>query len=379
MDGKTQNQLTEVNGQTPFFSLIVPCCDVESYLSECMDSLLSQECGDWECLLECEESKDATETLARAYAAQDARFRVSTAPRSGSCSVPRNRGIEEARGEYLVFLDGDDALVPGSLQRLRDRIAARPGADIYPCAMQVRNEISGRDEPLRDAFPPDFDGELTGPDAIRMAYAKNARPSPMLQLSVFRRTFLAENGVRCLPGLKRQDSDFFPRAFYPARRVVPLHEPLYVYRIRPRSVSTKADGTGYFQRDYAGILRSLLAFHARVSRTPDFDRRLSPLWAKHWLMWITYYWFSPRAIRGAPRPLRRETLRSVFPDGFGDFDRLDRVSTASRRLAGRFMKLFVRHPRLGWVADAFFRFAYFPLSEWGDRLRRLRRARARHK
>ena len=375
MHGKTQEQ-TDIrkSGAPPFFSIVVPCCNVAEYLPNCMESLLDQKYGDWECLLYVEESRDGTLGIAKKHAMGDPRFRVFEGPRTGSCSVPRNRCVEEAHGEYVVFLDGDDALVPGSLQRLRDHIAARPGADIYPCAMQVRNEISGRDEPLRDVFPPDFDGELAGPESIRMAYAKNERPCPMLQLSVFRRAFLVENGVRCLPGLKRQDSDFFPRAFYPACRVVPLHEPLYVYRIRPSSVSTKANGTGYFHRDYAGILRSLLAFHSRVSRSPDFDRRLSPLWAKHWLMWITYYWFSPRAIRNAPRPLRRETLRSVFPDGFGDFDCLDRASTASRRLAGRFMKLFVRHPRLGWVADAFFRFAYFPLSEWSDRVRRLRRA-----
>lgn len=353
----------------PFFSLVVPCCDVAPYVAECFESVLAQPFADWEILATVETSKDRTEEIVRSFADRDPRFRVTTGPRSGSCSVPRNRGVELARGEYVVFLDGDDTLVPGALQRLHDRIAATPGADIYPCAMRVLNEVSGRDEPVRDNFPPDFGGDLTGPAAIRMAYATKARPCPMLQLSVFRRAHLVENDLRCLPGLKRQDSDFFPRSFYAARRVVPLHEPLYVYRIRPSSVSTKADGIGYFHRDYAGILRSLLAFHARVSRTPDFDRRLSPLWAKHWLMWITYYWFSARAIRHTPRRRRRETLQAAFPDGFADFDCLDRASTASRRLAGRFMKLFLRHPALGWLADAFFRFAYFPLSGFRDRLR----------
>ena len=360
------------SSSAPFFSIVLPCCDVAPYVAECFESVFAQPFSDWEIVAVVETSKDATEEIVRSFAARDPRIRVFTGPRSGSCSVPRNRGIEEARGDYLVFLDGDDTLVPGALRRLHDAIAARPGADIYPCAMRVVNEVSGRDEPLRDAFPPDCGGEWTGPEAIRKAYAKSERPCPMLQLSVFRRAHLVETGVRCLPGLKRQDSDFFPRSFYPARRVVPLHEPLYVYRIRPRSVSTKADGTAYFHKDYAGILRSLLAFHARVSRTPDFDRRLSPLWAKHWLMWITYYWFSPRAIRNAPRRIRRETLQAAFPDGFADFDCLDRASTASRRLAGRFMKLFLHHPALGWLADAFFRFAYFPLSEFRDRLRAAR-------
>lgn len=353
----------------PFFSIVVPCCDVEPYLRDCLDSLLAQPCTDWECLLECEESKDATESLALSYAAKDARIRVSTAPRSGSCSVPRNRGIEDARGAYIVFLDGDDTLVPGALARLRAAIAARPGADLYPCAIRVRNEVTGRDEPLRDNYPPSFSGELDGPEATRMVYAKLDKPCPMLQLTVFRREFLAENGLRCIPGIKRQDSEFSPRALYLARRVVPLHEPLYLYRIRPRSVSTMAKDTGYFLKDYALILRSLLAFHARISRDPGFDRRLSPPWAKHWFTWLYYYWFAPRVIRNTPRPRRLETLRAAFPDGFADFDALDRASTGSRRLAGRFMKLFVRHPRLAWLADLFFRFAYFPLSEFRDRLR----------
>lgn len=354
----------------PFFSVVVPCCNVETYLPDCLESLLAQDCADWECLLECEDSPDATESLARRQADRDPRFRVSSAPRSGSCSVPRNRGIEDARGAYLVFLDGDDALLPGALARVRAAIAARPGADLYPCAMRVRNEVSGRDEPIRDNYPPDFSGELTGPEATRMAYATRREPCPMLQLTVFRRDYLLGQGLRCLPGRKRQDSEFFPRALFFARRVVPLHEPLYLYRIRPRSVSTLAKNTGYFLDDYADILRSLLAFHARVSRLPGFDRRLSPPWAKHWFTWLYYYWFAPRVIRGTPRARRLETLRAAFPGGFDDFDALDRASTASRRLAGRFLKLFLRHPRLGWLSDLFFRYAYFPLSAWRDRRRR---------
>ena len=359
-------------GPAPFFSVVVPCCDVESYLRECLDSLLAQPCGDWECLLEVEDSKDATEALARSCAAKDARFRVFTGPRSGSCSVPRNRGIAHARGEYVVFLDGDDTLVHGSLSRLHSAISARPGADLYPCAIQVRNEVTNRDEPLRDNYPPSFSGELTGPEATRMIYAKQERPCPMLQLTVFRREFLAGNDLRCIPGIKRQDSEFSPRALYLARRVIPLHEPLYVYRIRPRSVSTMAKNTGYFLKDYASILRSLLAFHARISRDPGFDRRLSPPWAKHWFMWLYYYWFAPRVIRNTPRRRRLETLHAAFPDGFADFDALDRASTGSRRLAGRFMKLAVRHPRLACLSDLFFRFAYFPLSDFRDRLRTAR-------
>ena len=121
------------------FSFIVPCHNVAPFLDSCIASLLAQPVGDWECLLYVEESGDGTLEIARGWAEEDARFRVFEGPRTGSCSVPRNRGVEEARGGYVVFLDGDDTLAPGSLARLRDAIAARPGADLYPCAIQVRD------------------------------------------------------------------------------------------------------------------------------------------------------------------------------------------------------------------------------------------------
>ena len=58
----------------PFFSIIVPCCDVAPYLRECLDSVVKQPFSDWECLLGVEESKDDTEEIVREYAAKDPRF-----------------------------------------------------------------------------------------------------------------------------------------------------------------------------------------------------------------------------------------------------------------------------------------------------------------
>lgn len=354
----------------PFFSIIVPCCDVEPYLRECLDSLLSQPFTDWECIIGIETSKDRTEDIVREYEAKDPRFRVFTGPRSGSCSASRNTGTDLAQGEYVIFLDGDDTIAEGSLQRLHDKIAERPGADIYPCAMIVRNETTGKDEPTRDNYPSDFNGELTGMEATLMIYKIQRAPCPMLQLSVFRREHLVLHNLKCLHGHKRQDSEFAPRALYLAKRVIPIHEPFYIYRIRTNSVSTLAKDTGYFLKDYAGILKSLLAFHAKVSREEGFDHRISAMWARHWLMWIYYYWFASRAIRNTSLQRRWETLSSIFEDGFDDFNDLTRAATKSRIIAAAFVKLFVQHPSLTWLADAFFLCVYNPLVKLRDMLRK---------
>lgn len=351
----------------PFFTVCAACCDVAPYLRECFDSLLGQPFADWECVVYAEESTDGTEEIVREYSARDPRFRVFAGPRSGSVSVSRNRGIAEACGEYLVFLDGDDLLAPEALQRLHDAVAARPGADIYPCSMAVRDEATGREEAVRDNYPPDFSGELSGPEATLMAYSRSREPCPMLQLAAFRRAFLVANGLECIPGIRRQDSEFAARARYLAARVVPVHVPLYVYRIRRGSASTNAKKGEYFLRDYAAILASLSTFHADVSSRPGFDRRISGLWARHWLTWLFYYWFSPRAVAVSPRAARAQTLRAAFGGDPRRFDALLRASTRFRRVAGFFAKLAVRRPAAMRLADFFFAKLYFPLSALRER------------
>jgi glycosyltransferase involved in cell wall biosynthesis len=347
----------------PFFSIIIPCCDVEPYVRECLDSVLAQDFQSWECLVGVETSKDRTEAVVREYAARDPRFRVFTGPRSGSCSASRNTGTDMSEGEYVIFLDGDDTIAEGSLRRIADAIEARPGADLYPCAIVVRNELTGRDEETRDNYPADFRGELTGVDATIMVERawKGFVPCPMLQLTVFRREFLVEHDLKCIYGLRMQDSEFSPRALYLAKRVVPLHEPFYIYRIRRGSVQTVARGAGYFHKDLAIRLHSLMAFHAKVSAESGFDSRVGKVWAQRWTATLFIRWFFGGYVREMTREERLETLKIVFADGFGDFNRLLRYASPVRRFAALWVKWFVRRPSMRGAAEKFFKWIYFPL------------------
>ena len=347
----------------PFFSIIVPCCDVAPYVRDCLESVLKQPFGDWEMLIGIEESKDDTEAVIRGIAAEEPRIRIFTGPRSGSCSASRNTGTDMAQGDYVIFLDGDDTIAEDSLQRLHDAIAARPDADLYPCAIEVHNETTGQREPTRDNYPADFAGELTGPAATLLLEERfrHSFPCPMLQMTVFRREFLVQNDLKCIYGLRMQDCEFSPRALYLAQRVIPLHEPFYIYRIRQNSVQTKAKGAGYFYKDLAIRLKSLMAFHAKVSAEPGFDCRIGKAWSRRWTATIFSKWFDRNFVRAIPRAERLETLAIVFPDGFGDFDTLLRSASCARRLAARAVKAFLRRPALRGLAEEFFAWLYFPL------------------
>ena len=340
----------------PFFSIVVPCCDVERYVRESLDSVLNQGFADWECVIGVETSKDRTEEVVREYAARDGRFKVFTGPRSGSCSASRNTGVDMATGEYVIFLDGDDTIAEGALQRLHDRIAGRPGADIYQCAMLAINEMTGERE-LRDNFVEGSPEEMTGVRAtLEIDRLWAGKFCPMLQLSVFRREFLVAHGLKCVYGLRRQDSEFTPRALYFAKRVVPLHEPFYVYRRRPNSLTTESSSR--ITVDLARQFRSLVDF-AAAHDIPDDIRRI---WANQWLSVLYWFLFHPVTSRKVSAEGRARALAALF-DGEGRalFRRLVRFASRPKRVASHFVSLAAR----GWQAPArlFFGMLYYPLVE----------------
>jgi len=345
----------------PFFSIIIPCCDVEPYVRECLDSVLKQDFQSWECLVGVETSKDKTEEVVRGYAANDARIKVFTGPRSGSCSASRNTGTDMATGEYVIFLDGDDTIAEGSLRRIHDKIAAKEGADLYPCAIVVHNELTGENKEVRDNYPENFHEELSGPAATLMLerlFAKSF-PCPMLQLTVFRREFLVEHDLKCIYGLRHQDSEFSPRALYLAKRVIPLHEPFYLYRIRENSVQTASKKAGRFHKDLAIRLKSLIDFNARVSRAPGFDKRISKAWARRWTATIYRMWFAPASVAAVPEDIRKETLDIIFKNGTENFDTLLKSASLSARIAGCWVEKSLRSPKWRKLAEFFFRAIHF--------------------
>lgn len=95
----------------PKISVIVPVYNTEKYLHRCIDSILAQTFTDFELLLIDDGSKDNSGTICDEYAAMDSRVRVFH-KENGGVSSARNLGLDNARGEWISFVDSDDWIEP---------------------------------------------------------------------------------------------------------------------------------------------------------------------------------------------------------------------------------------------------------------------------
>lgn len=111
------------------FSIIVPIYGVEKYIETAIQSVRKQDFEDFELILVDDGSKDRSGEIADSYAEKDSRLRVIHKP-NGGVSSARNEGLRNARGTYLIWLDGDDILLPGSLSRLAAVISSRKEPDV---------------------------------------------------------------------------------------------------------------------------------------------------------------------------------------------------------------------------------------------------------
>lgn len=103
------------NSDIPKVSLLVPICNVERYLRECLDSAVAQTLKDIEVICINDGSTDSSPDIIREYVERDPRVKMIDKANSGY-GDSMNRGLEMARGEYVGILESDDFMFEDSLQ-----------------------------------------------------------------------------------------------------------------------------------------------------------------------------------------------------------------------------------------------------------------------
>ena len=117
-------------------SIIIPVYNVEDYLRACINSALKQSFDDIEIIIIDDGSTDSTGAIIDEYAFSDSRIKVIHKKNEG-VSIARKRGLEQANGKYILYLDGDDYLEPDAIERLYNRASETEAdwvvGDYYIC------------------------------------------------------------------------------------------------------------------------------------------------------------------------------------------------------------------------------------------------------
>ncbi len=129
----------------PKISIVVPVYKVELYLRRCVDSILAQTFTDFELILVDDGSPDKSGAICDEYAQKDTRVRVIH-KKNGGVSSARNAGIDEARSEWLCFVDSDDAVDIDYLDKMHFGIGSGGNKCLvmtgYKCVDQNENVLS---------------------------------------------------------------------------------------------------------------------------------------------------------------------------------------------------------------------------------------------
>lgn len=211
----------------PKLSLVVPVYKVQGYLPECLDSVLGQDCTDFEIIAVDDCSPDGSGAILDEYAKRDTRIHVIHLTENVGLGRARNAGLEKSSGDYVLFLDSDDTLSDGALSAIVDRLEATGDPEILVFDY-ARTYWDGR-------VRPNLRADLLhqeGPDAFSLS----ERPQllDLLQIvwnKAYRRDFVTRTGLTFPPGYY-EDAPWTFCSMISAERIAVLDRVCVHYRQR---------------------------------------------------------------------------------------------------------------------------------------------------
>ena len=251
--------------ELPAISVIIPLFNAEKYIGECLTSLANQTFRNFEVIVVDDCSTDnsvaVVESFASKFSGRIKTFKMQKKSAGGGGSLPRNKGIELARGKYIFFLDADDAITATAFEELYN-IAEEFNADVIHCEKfyRIPDEIWD-DKEARSKLKPDnyfTSGRLnvTLPTLLSCDIDKRIKMFAEKKLiwnfwaQLVRRDFIIENEIE-LPDAAAQDMLFTMCSLCCAKKYVVVPNVINFYRVRENSVTTE-------EIDYVTRLRKWL-------------------------------------------------------------------------------------------------------------------------
>lgn len=305
----------------PLVSVLVPICNVERYLDQCLESARTQTLRDIEVICINDGSTDSSLDIINSFVERDERFRVIDKPNSGY-GDSMNKGLEAARGKYVAILESDDFLDPDALQFMYEA-AERDQLEVLKCNFWLYWSQPSPERMNRH----NVYFQLAWPHMVNMGpHAPADCPEvfgakPSIWSALYRRDFLDSNGIRFLPtpGASYQDAGFTFKVLACATRMAYSGRAFLHYRQDNEKSSVNSKGKVYCICDE----------HAEMSRfldeeRPDLRAVLDPIRAH--AKFLNYRWnydrlgdqFKPEFLDRFGKEMREEIERGCIPQSYFD-------------------------------------------------------------
>lgn len=239
----------------PLISVIIPIYNVEQYLKQCIDSVISQSFKDIEIILVDDGSPDGCGKICDEYAQFDNRVKVIHKENGGQADA-RNWGIKAATGEFVVFLDSDDFWAKDCLSKFTDIICNHQECDLF-----IGRYLTFSKGTLIDnskLLDKNAINGLNGLSALKNILIQDINFPAFPWVYFIKRELILQNNLFFIKGLIFEDIEWLPRLFSAASGVMYTGLPFYNYR--KRSGSTTRNVTVKSVNDRFYVTKTSFAF-----------------------------------------------------------------------------------------------------------------------
>ncbi|MFM0779090.1 glycosyltransferase family 2 protein [Streptococcus suis] len=222
----------------PLISIIVPVHNVETYLDQCIHSVLNQTYSNWELLLINDGSTDSSGTICDDYAKGDDRIYIKHIKKSKGVSEARNTGLSLAKGEYITFLDSDDGIREDFLETCLTT-AIQHEVDIVIGHFFIWDERNQTFYYFVEQAQKDQTEFLTVQETLdRQVVWKNLNTAPFVVPwgKLFKASLF--DTVRFPKNKRYEDEYTIHKTFLKAKQIALIHSEFYMYRRHGQSFMT---------------------------------------------------------------------------------------------------------------------------------------------
>ena len=222
-------------------SIIVPVYNIENYIRVCVESILAQTYASLELILVDDGSKDNSGILCDEYAVIDPRVKVIH-KENGGVSSARNAGLRQAKGDWIMHVDGDDWIEPDMIESLIEAANATEADLVFGDFMKYGPNAGNKQLPSWNS------------DKIDSMSRYIAYVMTTIWGSIAKRSLYIDHSLKSPEGISYcEDFHLIVRLCHYAKKIANVHRPFYHYRYRPTSImsnmsrKTEADEQWVYQ------------------------------------------------------------------------------------------------------------------------------------